>query len=34
MNYHKWLQKIKKIFDPNEVADSGFYISGKENLNK
>ncbi len=33
-NYHIWLQKIKKAFDPNEVADSGFYISGKENLDK
>jgi len=34
MNYHIWLQKIKKAFDPNEIADSGFYISGKENLNE
>jgi len=29
MNYHKWLRKIKKAFDPNEIADSGFYISAK-----
>ncbi len=33
-NYHIWLQKIKKAFDPNDIADSGFYISGKEDLNK
>jgi glycolate oxidase len=30
MNYHIWLQKIKKVFDPNEIADSGFYISAKK----
>jgi glycolate oxidase len=30
MNYHHWLRKIKKAFDPNEVSDSGFYISGKQ----
>ncbi|MHA1231208.1 MAG: FAD-binding oxidoreductase [Candidatus Helarchaeota archaeon] len=31
-NYHIWLRKIKTVFDPNYVADSGFYISpeGKE----
>ncbi|MHA1799081.1 MAG: FAD-binding oxidoreductase [Candidatus Helarchaeota archaeon] len=29
-NYHLWLRKIKKAFDPNEVADSGFYISAKD----
>jgi len=29
MNYHKWLRKIKKEFDPNGIADSGFYISTK-----
>ena len=29
MNYHKWLRKIKKAFDPNGIADSGFYISAK-----
>jgi hypothetical protein len=27
MNYHVWLRKIKKAFDPNGIADSGFYIS-------
>ncbi|MHA1334987.1 MAG: FAD-binding oxidoreductase [Promethearchaeota archaeon] len=27
MNYHYWLKKIKKAFDPNGAADSGFYIS-------
>lgn len=27
MNYHIWLRKIKEAFDPNSVADSGFYIS-------
>jgi hypothetical protein len=26
-NYHIWLRKIKKAFDPNNIADSGFYIS-------
>jgi glycolate oxidase len=29
MNYHNWLRKIKKAFDPNGIADSGFYISAK-----
>ena len=29
MNYHKWLRKIKEAFDPNGIADSGFYISAK-----
>ncbi len=29
-NYHQWLRKIKKEFDPNGVADSGFYISARE----
>ncbi|MFX1317153.1 MAG: FAD-binding oxidoreductase [Promethearchaeota archaeon] len=29
MDYHKWLRKIKKEFDPNGIADSGFYISSK-----
>ncbi|MBY9004528.1 MAG: FAD-binding oxidoreductase [Candidatus Lokiarchaeota archaeon] len=29
MNYHIWLRKIKKAFDPNGIADSGFYISAK-----
>lgn len=26
-NYQIWLRKIKTAFDPNNVADSGFYIS-------
>ncbi len=30
MNYHIWLRKIKAAFDPNGIADSGFYISGKK----
>ncbi|MHA1147256.1 MAG: FAD-binding oxidoreductase [Promethearchaeota archaeon] len=30
MDYHLWLRKIKKAFDPNAVADSGFYITAKE----
>jgi len=30
MNYHKWLRKIKVAFDPNGIADSGFYISAKK----
>ncbi|MEJ2251402.1 MAG: FAD-binding oxidoreductase, partial [Candidatus Lokiarchaeota archaeon] len=25
--YHLWLRKIKASFDPNGIADSGFYIS-------
>ncbi len=29
-NYHIWLRKIKQAFDPNNIADSGFYISGQE----
>ncbi|MFW9818072.1 MAG: FAD-binding oxidoreductase [Candidatus Thorarchaeota archaeon] len=26
-NYHVWLRKIKELFDPNNISDSGFYIS-------
>ena len=26
-NYHMWLRKIKETFDPNNISDSGFYIS-------
>ncbi|MFX1374709.1 MAG: FAD-binding oxidoreductase [Promethearchaeota archaeon] len=26
-NYHVWLRKIKESFDPNNISDSGFYIS-------
>jgi hypothetical protein len=29
MDYHKWLRKIKETFDPNDISDSGFYISPK-----
>lgn len=25
-NYHLWLRKIKETFDPNNIADGGFYI--------
>jgi glycolate oxidase len=32
MNYHVWLRKIKEAFDPNGIADSGFYIS--QNVNE
>lgn len=30
MNYHHWLQKIKKAFDPNVAADPAAYIRPKE----
>ncbi len=30
MNYHEWLRKIKKAFDPDGLADSGSYISAKQ----
>ena len=30
MNYHLWLQKIKETFDPQNIADPGFYISSKK----
>jgi hypothetical protein len=26
-NYHLWLRKIKEAFDPNNIADGGFYIT-------
>jgi hypothetical protein len=29
-NYHLWLRKIKKTFDPNAASDSTTYISAKE----
>ncbi|GAB4313268.1 MAG: hypothetical protein Kow0069_14230 [Promethearchaeota archaeon] len=29
-NYHLWLRRFKKLLDPDETADSGFYISAKE----
>jgi hypothetical protein len=28
-NYHIWMKKIKRAFDPNEVSDPSNYISGK-----
>ena len=33
-SYHIWLGKIKRIFDPNNVSDSGFYISPEKNKEK
>ena len=30
MNYHHWLRKIKKTFDPNVAADPAAYIRPKE----
>jgi hypothetical protein len=29
-NYHIWLEKIKKAFDPNNISDAYFYITAKE----
>lgn len=29
-NYHLWLRKVKKAFDPDAVSDSSFYISAEE----
>jgi glycolate oxidase len=29
-NYHLWMRKIKRAFDPNEASDPMAYISGKE----
>jgi len=29
-NYHPWLRKIKKTFDPNEASESSTYITAKE----
>jgi len=34
MNYHIWLRKIKAAFDPNGIADSGFYITAKQGEKK
>ena len=32
-NYHLWLCQIKEAFEPQNIADPGFYISSKkENL--
>jgi hypothetical protein len=30
MNYHLWLRKIKKAFDPNTAADFSSYVRPKE----
>jgi len=32
-NYHIWLRKIKETFDPNNISDSGFYISPQNKQN-
>jgi hypothetical protein len=29
-NYHRWLRKMKKAFDPNGVAESTHYITAKD----
>jgi hypothetical protein len=29
-NYHIWLRKIKKAFDPKGISDSGHYISSEK----
>jgi hypothetical protein len=29
-NYHVWLRRIKKTFDPNEASESTYYISNRE----
>jgi hypothetical protein len=31
-NYHLWMKKLKKTFDPNEASDPIAYISGKEQV--
>nr|MDO8100429.1 FAD-binding oxidoreductase [Candidatus Njordarchaeota archaeon] len=31
-NYQVWLRKIKEAFDPNDISDSGHYISSKKYL--
>ena len=33
-NYHIWLRKIKEAFDPENIADPGFYISSKKEKNQ
>lgn len=30
MNYHIWLRKLKETFDPNNIADPGFYITSRK----
>jgi glycolate oxidase len=32
-NYHIWLRKLKETFDPNNLSDSGFYISSSNSKN-
>ena len=32
LNYHIWLRKIKDAFDPNVIADSGFYIKATKEV--
>ena len=32
-NYHLWLRKIKEAFDPNNIADGGFYIQPTKDKN-
>jgi glycolate oxidase len=29
-NYHVWMRKVKKAFDPNSTSDANMYISSKE----
>ena len=29
-NYHLWLRKLKKVFDPNSVAEANFYITADD----
>ena len=29
-NYHLWLRKVKKTFDPNGASESSTYISAKD----
>ena len=33
-DYHIWLRRIKETFDPENVADSGFYISTEKEKKK
>jgi glycolate oxidase len=33
-NYHIWLRKIKEAFDPNNISDSGFYISSLKEVSQ
>jgi hypothetical protein len=30
LNYHLWLRKFKKAFDPNGVSESAMYISARD----